>query len=66
MIILGLIILLVGLLLIYFVWREVICIYRNPFPLFHNGDKRFSEIVKYKGKKYVTRSVLKDSGYETK
>lgn len=37
------------------VWREVICISRNPFPLFHNKDKRFKEIEKKK-----TRSILQD------
>lgn len=39
--------------------KELLCSLRNPFPLFHNGDKRFREIVKYQ-----TRSILKDIHYD--
>lgn len=54
-IIIGILFVAIALLILYCAWKEVLCIYRNPFPVFHNGDKRFSEI-----KKYMTRSILKD------
>lgn len=46
-----------ALFILYFAWKEVLCVYRNPFPVFHNGDKRFREI-----EKCTTRSILKDMG----
>lgn len=42
-------------LILIMVWREVLWIYRNPFPLFNNNvEKRFSEIPKY------ATSILED------
>lgn len=52
--------------LIFLGIHEIICTYRNPFPLFRNGDKRFSEILKDKTKDYKTRSILKDINYDKK
>lgn len=54
------------LLLISFIFiaiYELLCVYRNPFPLFQNGDKRLGEILNDKNKSYKTRSILKDMGY---
>lgn len=54
------------LLIVYFLSLsvyELLCVYRNPFPLFHNGDRRLGEILKDKSKTYKTRSILKDIGY---
>ena len=48
-----------AIILISCVLHEVICIYKNPFPLFKNKDKRFGEIDKYQ-----TRSILKDIHYD--
>lgn len=47
----------ITLFILYSAWKEVLCVFRNPFPVFQNGDKRFSEI-----EKHVTRSILKDIG----
>lgn len=45
-------------------WHEVLCVYRNPFPLFtNNNEKRFHEIVADRSKDYKIRSLLKDAGY---
>ncbi|MCH5343385.1 MAG: hypothetical protein J1E64_05040 [Acetatifactor sp.] len=55
----GIVFLVVAISLIYAAFSEMICIYRNPFPLFRNKDKRFGEIDKYK-----TRSILKDMKYD--
>lgn len=52
--------------LIFLGIKEIICTYRNPFPLFRNGDKRFSEILLDKTKDYKTRSILKDIKYDKK
>lgn len=43
---------------------EAICSYRNPYPLFHNGDKKIKELLKNKEKEYKTRSILDDIGYK--
>lgn len=40
--------------------HELLCVYRNPFPLFHNGDKRFSEVLADRNKDFKTRSILRD------
>lgn len=53
-------------LLLYFAIREMFCKYRNPDPLFCNGDKRFKEIIENKDKDYKTRSFLKDIYYDQK
>lgn len=45
---------------LYGAWKEVLCVYRNPFPLFCGGDKRFRDI-----RKSPTRSMLRDLGRET-
>lgn len=45
---------------IYLSVHELLCVYRNPFPLFHNGDKRFGEVLADKTKNIKTRSILKD------
>lgn len=58
------IILLISLVLILLAFNEFICSYRNPFPLFDNSDKRFSEIFLNKEKNYKTRSILKDIKYD--
>lgn len=46
---------LLSMVFIYAAWREVLCVMRNPFPLFHNSDKRFEKIEKEK-----TRSIIED------
>lgn len=43
---------------------EVVCTLRNPYPLFDNSDKRLSELLRDKNKKYKTHSILKDNGYD--
>lgn len=43
---------------------ELICVYRNPFPVFRNSDKRLAEIYKDKNRSYKTRSILKDMNYD--
>lgn len=45
---------------IYFSVHELLCVYRNPFPLFHNGDKRFGEVLADRTKDFKTRSILRD------
>ena len=62
----GVIFCIIGFVFLFLVWKEVLCIYRTPFPLFCNGDKRFAEIVDKKEENYKTRSILKDIGYEKK
>ncbi len=52
--------LLVFAIFIYLSLYELVCVYRNPFPLFHNGDKRFGEVFADKTKNFKTRSILKD------
>lgn len=54
-IIIGVIFIIIIFFILYFTGKEILCVYRNPFPVFHNGDKRFRDIKKYK-----TRSILKD------
>ena len=44
--------------------REAVCAYRNPYPLFHNGDKKIKELLTDKTKEYKTRSILKDINYD--
>lgn len=51
---------------LYLSLHELICVYRNPFPLFHNGDDRLSEVLNNKNINYKTRSILKDMRYDTK
>lgn len=58
-VILGVVILVISITLFLGVLNEVICIYKNPFPLFRNKDKRFGEIAKR-----TTRSILKDMYYD--
>ena len=54
----------IGALFAYAAWHEVLCAYRNPFPLFCNNDeKRFHEIVADRSRDYKTRSLLADAGY---
>lgn len=45
----------ISLMSLYLAYKEILCVYRNPFPLFANGTKKFSEI-----QKKPTRSILKD------
>lgn len=54
---------LITLIFLYLLVKELLCSYRNPFPLFRNGDKRFNEIMN-NAKEYKTRSILKDSNYD--
>lgn len=61
----GFILVLIAVLFVFSVFlylsiHELICVYRNPFPLFCNEDKRFGEIFVDKEKEYKTRSILKD------
>ena len=58
-VILGVVILAIPIMLVLGVLNEVICIYKNPFPLFRNKDKRFGMI-----NKHITRSILKDMHYD--
>ncbi len=55
-----LIVLFIFTIFIYLSLHELLCVYRNPFPLFHNGDKRFGEVFADKTKDFKTRSILKD------
>lgn len=58
----------IGLLIVLFIFavfiylslHELLCVHKNPFPLFHNGDKRFSEVFADKTNDFKTRSILKD------
>ena len=51
-----------AILLIIMAFREMYCSYVNPAPLFHNGDKRFHDII-HSTDLYKTRSILKDMKY---
>lgn len=65
MIVCGVSIVLIGVgVLFYMGIKEIICTYRNPYPLFNNSDKRLSQLLQDKNKSYRTRFILKENGYD--